>query len=237
MALSSHFAVAALMFTGSPWGPAPQPADSDSSGFDPSSLVASAVRDSVANRWSVDAGQVVLQWGPIRDEWRDDPPSSVSLLGAGAGGYWVVSFPTPGGNDIRIRVRAGVNGEQAVAARALAREAVLTAEDIRLETEVAWGAPTAPVSTAEPGWVTHRPMQEGQPLRAPAVTPPLAVRSGDPVQALWRRGGIEMVLQGQAAGSASIGQDVYVRTSDGQRYRGVVESPGRVLLETGAPRK
>ena len=233
--LASHLAFASLLSVATPGGLGPSA--SDSLGFDPASPVALAVRDSVARRWSVGAGQIELAWGPIRDEWRASAPASISLLGSGAGGYWVVSYPGPGGADIRIRVRAGVAGEHAVAARDLDREAVLTAEDIRIEREVAWGAPAAELATAEPGWVTHRVMHEGQPLRAPAVTRPLAVRSGDPVQAVWRRGGIVMVLQGRAAGSASIGEHVYVRTSDGQRYRGIAESPGRVLLDNGAPRK
>lgn len=232
MMVSAHVALAALLMAGS--GSLVVP---DSVGFDPSSPVSAAVRDSVANRWSVDAASVVLQWGPIRDEWRENVPSAVSLLGAGAGGYWVISYPTPEGGDVRVRVRAGVNVEQAVAATSLARDAVLTAEDIRIETQVSWGSPQAKVHGAEPGWVTHRSIREGQALRSPAVTPPLAVRSGDQVQAVWRKGGIEMVLQARAAGSASIGDNVYVRSSDGVRYKGVVTAPGHVLLETGAPRE
>ncbi len=208
----------------------------DSVRVDPSDALEAAVREAVARRWAITPTDVVLDWGPIGEPWPDTLPGSVDLLGSGVGGYWVLSVPSTDGAERRARIRAGVRTPRAIAAVDLKRNAVLVAGDIALEDQVEWGPPKEREASPTEGWVTRRIIRAGEPLRRPAVTPPAAVHSGDPIQAVWRRSGVEVVLEGIAAGSASAGEKVYVRTPDGHRYRGTVVSPGRVLLESGTPR-
>jgi flagella basal body P-ring formation protein FlgA len=196
--------------------------------------VGSAVRDSVAARWDTPADRVVLDWGSSNGARQHETAAAVELLGSGTGGYWVASFATRSGEVVRVRVRAGVIRSRPVAARALGRGSVLSADDVTYDAVTEWGPlDAAPEAEAAPGWVTHRVIAEGDVLRSPAVAPAPAVESGRPVEALWRRGAVEVVLQGRALGTAAVGRDVYVRTEDGRRFRGVVQAPGRVLLEPG----
>ena len=70
-----------------------------------------------------------------------------------------------------------------VAARALARGAVLTADDITYPDSAA-----ATDSTVAPGWVTRRVVAAGEPLRPPAVQPPVVVTANQPVELEWTDG-------------------------------------------------
>lgn len=114
----------------------------------------------------------------------------------------------------------GLAGQEtvAVAARDLARGTVLRPEDIARE------APAAPGATDSgevgEGWVVRRLVRQGEVLRSPAVAPPSAVRAGEPVQGVVRRGVVELRVWGVALNDAPVGGIVHLRTADGRRFTG-----------------
>jgi flagellar basal body P-ring formation protein FlgA len=119
-----------------------------------------------------------------------------------------------------------------VATRAIARGETLRAEDIaRLDTVITWRWSAAPDTTpAQPGWVTRRPIAMGEVLRAPAVSAPAAVTSGQPVTAIWQDGSLRLVVTGVATNTAALGSTVGVRIDRTRRLDGVAVGPNLVRL-------
>ena len=189
--------------------------------------VAEAVRAQVAHRWGVDPALVVLDFGAVPRDWTPADDAPVTLAGSGAGGHWVARIGA-GDHVTGVRVRAGVETQVLVAARTLERGVAVSASDMAYATEVRWGEPEAGDHPVVEGWTTQRVVREGEPLRAPAVQPPMVVQSGQPVEVLWRRGRVGVRVPGKAAGSGPLGAEVYVRTDSGRRLRGVVVAPGVV---------
>jgi flagella basal body P-ring formation protein FlgA len=117
-----------------------------------------------------------------------------------------------------------------VAARDLARGEVLALTDIVPVSSPASADEDAADSLV--GWTTRRVISAGEPLRAPAVSPPNLVKAGDTVQAIWRGKTIELRIAGTAAGSAALGERVLVRVDARRRLEGVVIGPALVQLES-----
>jgi flagella basal body P-ring formation protein FlgA len=185
------------------------------------------VRERLAERWGVDAAAVVVELTPAPGRWPPEGARDVTLLGSGAEGWWVVRTDVPG--DAGVRLRAGIEVAVPVAARALPRGHPLAPSDMEVGGEVRWGPPPAAAETvAEPGWQTARALARGEVLRAPAVRPPPAVRPGDPVEVVWRRGSVSATTSGTAAGAASLGGEVAVRLGGGRRLSGLVVAAGVV---------
>jgi flagella basal body P-ring formation protein FlgA len=107
------------------------------------------------------------------------------------------------------------------AARPLARGQTLAAADI----DAAGGDARRLV-----GWTTRRVIAAGEPLRAPAVAPPAAVRAGDAVALVYQADGLSLRLAGTAATDAPLGGRVAVRVDTRRRFEGVVTAPGVVRL-------
>ncbi len=146
--------------------------------------------------------------GYRRDGARPLRPASLALLAAG------LALPRPAHAQAASGPRA---------ARVLARGEALAAADI----EAAPGDTLAPRLV---GWTTRRMIAAGEVLRAPAVTPPAAVRAGDRVAVLWQQGGVALRLAGTAAADAALGTRVPVRVDARRRFEGVVTAPGVVTL-------
>ena len=110
-----------------------------------------------------------------------------------------------------------------MATRPLPRGTVLAADDM---------APAAPnASGAAPvGWTTKRMIAAGEPLRAPAVAPPDAIRSGQPVDVVYSDGAIRLRLKGTALNAAPVGARVAVRIDARRRLEGVAVGPSTVQL-------
>lgn len=187
----------------------------------------------VARRWKVSSERVVLDVGAVRSDWSPDSGAHAELLGTGARGQWVLRVYGSDGSSESVRVRAGVRTRARVAARSLPRGHALTTDDMAEAEEVRWGHPVEEESQAEVGWVTRRVLKKGDALRPPAVAPPLAVRSGRPVSVVWRRDGVGLRVDGKAESSASLGEQVLVRTESGKRLKGVVIAPDVVNVTTG----
>ena len=109
------------------------------------------------------------------------------------------------------------------AARPLARGESLAAADIV-------AAPGDTLASHLVGWTTRRVIAAGEVLRAPAVTPPAAVRAGDHVAVVWQQAGVALRLAGTAAADAALGSHVAVRVDTRRRFEGTVTAPGVVTL-------
>lgn len=193
--------------------------------------VARDVQWEVARRWGIDPDRVHLEFGRISGS-APERVAAVRLLGTGTKGYWValLSPADPSITPTRVRVRAGVQRAEAVATRDLERGEALTVGDIGQDFAVVWGAPRGRSEAVEPGWIVHRRLKAGEALKTPAVAPPDAVTSGEPIEVLWRRGAVSVSLEGVALGSGPVGTEVRVRTESGRELRGVAQSDGVVVV-------
>ena len=186
----------------------------------------------IEDRWQVDGERLVVEWGAYSGE-EPDLSSEVTLMGSGSGGYWVARFKRRSGEAASVRVRAGLLTSRSVAARRLPRGQVLSVEDMTPSTRIVWGAPRPSGLVPSEGWIVQRVMAPGELLRSPAVRPPMAVVSGSVVEVIWKRGPVGLRLPGTAAGSAMMGDTVFVRTGSGQRLQGVAVAPGTVNVTWG----
>ncbi len=213
--------------------------------WQPPTWVDGSVRALVAEAWSVEQDAVVLEWGPppvgrsLPEHAPLDPDAGptpiaeqVQLAGAGVRGAWVVRLPDEGGT-FGVRVRAGVRGPRAVAARTIERGETLTEADIATEETVSWGRPDHRTPEAVPGWRAERRIERGSALREPSVRPALVVRTGERVRVVWRSGRVALTLTGVAMGTARPGESVTVRLDAGRRLRGEADADGVVWIRGG----
>lgn len=114
-----------------------------------------------------------------------------------------------------------------VAAHALARGVVLTADDIAYSDSLK----TAVASAVAPGWSTRRVIAAGERLAPPAVQPPQLVTANEPVDVEWAEGNVRLTLRGTALRGGAEGERVYVRTESGRRIDGIVIGEGRVRIQ------
>jgi flagella basal body P-ring formation protein FlgA len=117
----------------------------------------------------------------------------------------------------------------AVATRAIARGAVLSADDfIYRDTTL-----RAPLDTNQvaAGWVTRRSIMAGEVLRTPAVEPPNVINANTPVQVEYNDGGVRLTIRGTATKAGALGERVTVRTELGNRIEATVVAPGRVRID------
>lgn len=129
----------------------------------------------------------------------------------------VAAIDTPGDRGI------------AVAARRIPRGVSLRAEDMRGGAPDDEVPPARDPRQAQPGWVTRRVVQAGEPLREPAVAPPPLVRAGAPVRFEVVEDGFHLAFDGHAVAAASFGDTVAVRLGPKRRLIGVVAGPARVV--------
>jgi len=115
------------------------------------------------------------------------------------------------------------------AARDLPRGITLTEADIVRRDDPALAATNG--DGVGEGWVTRRLIAAGEPLRRPAVAPPVWVATGESVQVLYRVGSVEARLRGTAMGTASKDERVLVRIDTRRRVEGVVVAPGLVTFQ------
>jgi flagellar basal body P-ring formation protein FlgA len=117
----------------------------------------------------------------------------------------------------------------AVATHALARGAVLSADDFEFRDSTM----RAPLDSSRvaPGWTTRRMIAAGEILRSPAVEPPIVVGANQPVEVEWADQNVRLTIRGIAARNASVGERVAVRTELGRRVEGTVVAAGHVRID------
>lgn len=120
----------------------------------------------------------------------------------------------------------------AVATRAIARGAVLSADDFTLRDTTARGF-VSPLDSnvVAAGWVTRRSIAAGEILRAPAVEAPAVVTANSPVQVEFADKNVMLTIRGVAARNGAVGERVPVRTEHGKRIEATVVAPGRVKVQ------
>ena len=118
----------------------------------------------------------------------------------------------------------------AVAAHALARGVVLTDADIQWSDSARTLKNSDTSATVAAGWVARRAIQTGEALRAPAVSRPDMVASGDPVDVVYQSDDITLRMKGTAVGNGAAGERIYVRLDNRRRLRAVVTGPNTVKV-------
>ncbi len=120
----------------------------------------------------------------------------------------------------------------AIAARAIARGTVLSADDFVVRDTAVRVIGLLPDTTpVTAGWVARRSFAAGEILRAPAVEGPSAVNANSAVQVEFVDQNVSLTLRGVAARNAAIGERVPVRTEMGKRIEATVVAPGRVRID------
>jgi len=184
----------------------------------------------LAERWSVPAGAVLVQWSA--------PPGGVTLaadvpfrLLGGDDGWFAAVLEPPRRPPRAIRLRAGVAETVTVAARPLARGSRLREGDLALAARVRWGAPDSAQSRPSAGWLVRRAVAAGTTLEAPIVTPPPVVAAGAQVSVEWVSRAISVRFEGTALHDAALGEPVLVRPAGrAGAVRGTVTGPAAVRL-------
>lgn len=132
--------------------------------------------------------------------------------------------------SVRMPVTVRVFGPALVAARPLAPNAQITADDVTVA-EVEWTREAQGVAT-DPAQLTNRvllrPLNPGQPVPLAALRAPQVIAAGDPVKVLGQGRGFAVSADAVALGPAQDGQAVRVRTESGRVITGTARSGRRV---------
>jgi flagella basal body P-ring formation protein FlgA len=127
------------------------------------------------------------------------------------------------------KAQEGSHRRFAFATRAIARGAVLGADDIEYRDTTA--RVSADTNQVAAGWVTRRMIAAGEILRSPAVEPPIIVTANQGVEVEWMDDNVRLTVHGIAMRNGSLGDRVTVRTDQGRRIDATVVAPGRVRID------
>lgn len=119
------------------------------------------------------------------------------------------------------------------ATRALLRGEVVRATDFVLADTVivwTWKAPSTDTMSAVAGWVTRRPIAQGEFMHGPSIAPSSVITLGSPVKVLWQDGNVRLTLTGTATNNAAMGAPVGVRIDRNRRLDGIAVGPNTVRL-------
>lgn len=119
--------------------------------------------------------------------------------------------------------------ESLVAARTIAPQAVITAEDLMLVEAEIPGA----LSSMDPaiGLEARVAIYPGRPVRAGDIGPPALVERNGTVRLVYRSGGLTILAEGRALQRAAVGEEVRaLNLSSKTSVIGVVAPDGTVLV-------
>ncbi len=184
-----------------------------------------------AERWSVPAGDVRIEWSTA-DAPHLDPADEVQIRGDGSGGRYVIEIRQADGAVQRTWIRAGVAVPVARARIDGPRGVKLDSTHVEMVDGVAWGGPAYAQEQTVIGWVTRRPIAAGDELIAPAVAPPNVVTAGADVRVIVNDGPVRLMVGGRALGTAAAGEQVRVRLTTGRRMTGIAEAEGLVVVDS-----
>jgi flagellar basal body P-ring formation protein FlgA len=128
------------------------------------------------------------------------------------------------------RAQATAKGMVPIAARDLARGAVLSIGDIRWADTTLSDGTTPEAASVAPGWVAHRVIHTGEILQEPSVAQPDLVRAGDAVDVIYATPGVAIRVRGTAVGRGGKGDEVSVRLDNRRRLRGIIAGPNTVRV-------
>lgn len=117
---------------------------------------------------------------------------------------------------VGVYVRLSIAGPLVVAAREVRRGQRVTADDVRLERrEYPAGRELFHDTEQVVGLVARSTLRVGDPLRGTALGPNDAVVSGQMVEAVYNRRGVQLVLRTKARGGGGVGSIIPVTGQDG----------------------
>jgi len=142
---------------------------------------------------------------------------------------WVDGAPV---RSVSLAVRVARVAEVVVAARPIARHALLAPEDLRVERREVTAPPRGPDRPAALlGQRAVRAIGAGEPVLFAMVEPAPLVRRGDLVLLVAEGRGVRAMSPGEAREEGRAGQVIRVRNlSSGRDVRGQVEAEGRVRV-------
>jgi len=155
--------------------------------------------------------------------------------------YAVVELPAGADAHASLRLygRATVTAEVAVLANPVARGAVIKDSDVVIErrarTEIGRDAITDRDQAV--GLAARNALEQGQPLRAAQLMKPEVIQRNDQVTLVYEVPGITLTVRGKAVEGGAEGDVISVLNEQSKRtIQGVIVGPGRVLIDTRAPR-
>ncbi len=176
------------------------------------------------------------EWSVVRGDSSALRADAAEISGSDRAGIYTITiraarFAAP---VLIGRLRVGYERQEPVAARQIARGAVLEDEDVLVRHMLVWGAPdTVAVPTPERliGSEARRVLRDGEPIHSNDVTPAPLVFAGDSVTAELIRDGVRVALIGTALHNASLGARVAIRLTGGRRFAGVATGRNTVRLD------
>lgn len=131
-----------------------------------------------------------------------------------------------------IQVQVQVTGQYLVAARQVARGAVIEASDMRMEQGRLDTLPARTLIKADEavGAVALRDINPGQPVTMMMMRQPWRVKAGQMVTVTASGEGFNISSEGKAMNNATATQPVRVRMSSGQIVMGKVDANGNILI-------
>jgi flagella basal body P-ring formation protein FlgA len=126
--------------------------------------------------------------------------------------------------------RNGGRNRVPVAARDLARGAILSSSDIAWSDTTLSDGSTPDAAGVQAGWVARRVIRAGEILSEPGVAKPDLINAGDAVEVIYSGPGVAVRVRGTAVGRGSKGDEVYVRLDNRRRLRGIIDGPNTVRV-------
>jgi flagella basal body P-ring formation protein FlgA len=196
------------------------------------SLVARITRD-----WGTPPrGGWCMEWSIVRGDSTALRVATAEISGSTRGGLYTITMrPARFAAPILVgRLRVGHEKEEAVAARQIARGALVGENDVLLRHTLVWGAPDLETPATLAGIIgteTRRVLRDGEAIRAVDVVSAPVVFAGDSVTAEVVRDGVRLALVGTALHNASLGARVAIRLDRGRRFAGIATGRNTVRLD------
>jgi flagella basal body P-ring formation protein FlgA len=141
----------------------------------------------------------------------------------------VVAFALAG-VVLALAMEAGAQAPRvAVAARAIARGIGYASTAVRVP-EATASIDAAAADDSLVGWTTRRLIAAGEPLKSPAVAPPVLVKANAFVDVIYQDGGITITARGRASRAASLGERLTIRLDAQRKVEAIVIAAGRVRV-------
>ncbi len=207
----------------------------------PAPVHAQAVVDSLVARithaWGTPPrGGWCAEWSVVRGDSSALQAAAAEISGSERVGIYTITvrrerFAAP---VLVGRLRVGRERDEVVAARQIARGAILGENDLLLQHSLVWGAPDADVPlplTSIIGTEARRVLRNGETIRAIDIVSAPVVFAGDTVTAEIIRDGVRLALVGTALHNASLGGRVAIRLDRGRRFAGIATGRNTVRLD------
>ena len=207
----------------------------------PLSAQSRATVDSLVSRvthaWgNAPRGGWCVEWSVVRGDSTALHAATAEISGSDRSGIYTITmrrerFAAP---VLVGRLRIGHENDEPVAARQIARDAVIDATDVLIQHTLVWGAPDTESPARLSGIVgsqARRVLRDGETIRAIDIASATVVFAGDTVTAELIRDGVRLALVGTALHNASLGARVAIRLDRGRRFAGIATGRNTVRLD------